>query len=142
MGSHGIRVGVPAIEIAHDGEALGIRRPDSEVRALVAIDLGDVRAQLFVELVVAALVKKMEVHAGEQDRTRVFALILGRDRFDGGSLLRGRDGLFRIRWSHGRVLLVAGVTRRQFAAGAESIDLGSDAPAKPYKSTILGERND
>ena len=50
---HGVGVGVPAVEVAHHGEAFGVGRPDREVGALMAVDLGKVRAQLVIETVVS-----------------------------------------------------------------------------------------
>src|ERR1019366_6326893 len=134
LGRHGIGVGVPAVEVAHHGEAFGVGSPHREVGALMAVDLGEVRAQLVIQAVVLALVKQVEIEAGKQDRALVFALhfILhfGRRRLNGLSLWLGRKLLFGVRWSHGRVLLVAGVTRQTQPQASAS--------AKRYKSNTAG----
>jgi len=80
---HGGGVGVPAIEIANDGDALGIGRPDGEPGAGTAVEGDEVGTHLLIEAVVAALVEKMEVHVGEE------------------------GGTFESQWRHGGSLLIA-----------------------------------
>ena len=62
-------VGVPAVEVADNGNAFGIGGPDREIGTGLAIVRDQVRAKLLVETVVAALVKEMEVHIGEERGT-------------------------------------------------------------------------
>ena len=69
-----MRVGIPAVEVADHGDALGVRRPDREVSALLSVNLGQVRAELLEQPVVVAFVEQMKIVAGQQ---RGF-LLLGR----------------------------------------------------------------
>ena len=62
----GMRLGVPAIEVADHGNRAGIGRPNSEVGARLSFDRGDMRAQLVVNPVVRALVKEMQVLLGQR----------------------------------------------------------------------------
>ena len=55
--------------------ALGVRRPDGEVRAAAAVDRRRVRAELVVQAQVAALVEEVQVVVGEQASTSWHARI-------------------------------------------------------------------
>ena len=88
-GRHGVGVGVPAIEVADDGDALGVRRPDGEVGAGLAVNGDEMRAKLVVETVVAALVEEVEVHVGEE------------------------RGTFESQWWHGRVSCAQVLAKRR-----------------------------
>ena len=50
-------VSVPAVEVANDGNGLRIRGPHGKVHAVFAVARVEMRAQLFVEVEVAALVE-------------------------------------------------------------------------------------
>ncbi len=86
---HGMGVGVPAVEVADDGDALGVRGPDGEIGAGFAVDGDEMRAKLVVETVVAALVEEVEVHVGEQ------------------------RGTFESQWWHGRVSCAQALAKRR-----------------------------
>src|SRR5438270_13770598 len=59
---HRIHPAIPAVEIAHDADALRVRRPDREVNAPGVADLAQVRAELVVEPQMTSLGKQMQVH--------------------------------------------------------------------------------
>ena len=52
---------IPAVEITHNENLHGIRRPDSELSAAYPVVVHDMSAQFVVESKVAALVKEVEV---------------------------------------------------------------------------------
>ena len=66
---HGMGIGVPAVEVADHGNALGVGGPHAEVSALLAVEFGDVSAKLFEQAVVLALVEQMKIIAGQQGGT-------------------------------------------------------------------------
>src|SRR3712207_9065671 len=66
------------VEVAHDADRAGRRRPHRERRAGHALDLADVRAELRVQLLVAAFADQVEVDLAERRREAV--RVLHRDR--------------------------------------------------------------
>ena len=80
---HGVRVGIPAVEVADHRDALGIGRPHREVGARLAVEFGQVRAKLLEEPVVLAFVEQMKivswsasVEACSSDRQRCHSFVL------------------------------------------------------------------
>ena len=71
--AHTHRVGapVPLIEISDDAHALGTRRPDRELHARHAVDVGQVRAQKPIGVPVAALAEEVEIEIRELGRKAV-----------------------------------------------------------------------
>ena len=63
-----VRVLAPLGERTHDADALGVRRPDGEVRPGLAVHLARMRAELLVQAVVRALVEEMQVVVSEERR--------------------------------------------------------------------------
>ena len=61
-------VGVPAVEVADDGDVVRVRRPDGEISPADAGDLHRVRAEFLVEPVMPALVEQVQVEVGKQRR--------------------------------------------------------------------------
>ena len=59
-------IGIPVVEIAYDGDAFGIRSPHREVGAGLAVEFGEVRTKLFIQLGMVALVEQMKVKAGDE----------------------------------------------------------------------------
>ena len=59
--AHGMKPPVPTIEIADHADALRIRRPDREARAVNAVNRAQLRAQLVVNLPLVALAKQEQV---------------------------------------------------------------------------------
>src|SRR5205823_1228644 len=66
--ARGERMGVlvPAVEVADDVDALGVRRPDRVERAGDAVHRAGVRSELLVETVVRAFVEEVEVVLREE----------------------------------------------------------------------------
>src|SRR5690348_6283689 len=64
---------VPRVEVADDGDRFRVRRPHCKPRSGDAVDLGDVRAELRVQLVELPLADQMEVEVadGREKRVRV-----------------------------------------------------------------------
>ena len=56
---------VPAVEVADDADARGVRRPDREVHAGGAAERHRVRAELVVDAGVLAFAEQIEVVVGE-----------------------------------------------------------------------------
>ena len=63
--------GSPIIEIANEAYLLGRGRPDGEIRAGYAVDRHRMRAELFVEAVVAAFVEEVEIVWSKQRCARL-----------------------------------------------------------------------
>ena len=72
--AHRVAASVPAVEVAHDGDALRVRRPDGEAHAGHALHLRRVRAQGVAEIEVAALGEQVDVQIAEHGRERVRVL--------------------------------------------------------------------
>src|SRR5438270_7676912 len=68
---HRIHPAIPAVEIAHDTDALRVRRPDREVNALGVADFAQVRAELVVEPQMISLGKQMQVHLAHDEPVAV-----------------------------------------------------------------------
>ncbi|MEZ5364828.1 MAG: hypothetical protein R2748_21445 [Bryobacterales bacterium] len=64
--THRVRVAVPAVEIADDGDRTGVRRPNGETHAGLAVELGQMRTELFVVAVMAALAEEVQVVIGQK----------------------------------------------------------------------------
>ena len=56
---------VPGVEIADDGDALGIRRPDRKARSAHAVDRRHIGAERFGELEVPPFVEQVQVELAE-----------------------------------------------------------------------------
>ncbi len=56
---------VPAVEIAYDADALCVGSPDGKSCACVPVDLGQVSAQLFVDIVMVTLLVEVHVELTE-----------------------------------------------------------------------------
>ena len=52
---------VPAVEISHDINLLGIGRPDCEVRSSLSVHFNRVSAKVVIQLNVAAFIEQVEV---------------------------------------------------------------------------------
>ena len=79
-----MKLGIPVVEVADHGDALGIRSPHGEVRTPLAVALCNVRAEFLEEPRVLALVEQMQVVRGQQGR----GLFLGRQRCHSFALLK------------------------------------------------------
>ena len=55
---HRVAFGIPAVEIAHDGNGFRTRRPRSEKHALFALAFAEMRAQIVIGFVIRALMKQ------------------------------------------------------------------------------------
>jgi len=64
--SQRVAVPVPLIEISHDTDPFGVRRPNPELSAPLPIVIDEVRSQFFVEALMGALIKKMEIIFGQE----------------------------------------------------------------------------
>ena len=62
---------VPAIEIAHDENLLGVRRPDGEVCSRSTILVGGPGAELVVESKMVPFVKEVDIIIREKTRESV-----------------------------------------------------------------------
>ena len=58
---HGVRLGIPVVEVADDGHGVGIRGPDREVGAPRPVQLVDVRAELLIRSVVRPVGEQIQV---------------------------------------------------------------------------------
>jgi hypothetical protein len=63
--SHWMASTIPAVEIAYDADALSIGTPHAKRGAGVPIDLGQMGAELFVDIIVVALLKEVHVQLPE-----------------------------------------------------------------------------
>ena len=66
--THPMRRAIPFIEVANDGYAFGIRRPDCEGDAAPAFVSNQMRAELFIDAFVSAFTKEMQVEFAEHGR--------------------------------------------------------------------------
>ena len=66
--AHRVQPPVPGVEVADDRDGARARRPDGERRAGDAVELAHVRAELGVELLVAALAGQVQVELAERRR--------------------------------------------------------------------------
>ncbi len=64
--SQRVAVPIPLIEISHDTDPFGVRRPNPELSAPLPIVIDEVRSQFFVEALMGALIKKMEIIFGQE----------------------------------------------------------------------------
>ena len=69
--AHRVQAAVPRVEVADDRDGARARRPDGEGGAVHALVLDDVRAELGVELLVAALAHEVQVHVAERRQEAV-----------------------------------------------------------------------
>ena len=68
---HRVPAAVPAIEVADDAHARGVRRPDGKIDAVDAVDRPQVGAQAVVALPVPPFVEQVHVVLGQQVRKGV-----------------------------------------------------------------------
>ena len=73
---HGMRIEIPAVEVADYRDAVSVRRPHGKVSAAPAIDVDDMRAEFLEQAVVLALVEQVQIVRGQQNGI----LLLGRQR--------------------------------------------------------------
>ena len=76
MAPHRVPAAVPAVEVAHDAHAAGVRRPHGEHHARHAVEDGRVGAELLVGLVVRALAEEQAVEVRQRRREPVRVLDL------------------------------------------------------------------
>src|SRR5438270_9674350 len=69
--AHRVQATVPAVEVADDADRARVRRPDRERGAGDAVDLAHVRAELLVQLFVAAFAGEVQVELAERRHERV-----------------------------------------------------------------------
>ena len=62
---------VPLVEVADDGDAPGVRRPDGEMRSFDALMRQQMRAEPFIELLMRAFDEQIIVHRAEHRREGV-----------------------------------------------------------------------
>ena len=65
--AHGMDAAIPAIEIAHDADALGAGGPNGEVNAADAFQGDHMSAQFFVSVVVAAFAHEIQIKLAKYD---------------------------------------------------------------------------
>ena len=98
--AHLAAASVPSIEIADDGGARGVRRPEGEQHALDAFVLGKLRPEAAVQLAMGAFAQEIVVERTESrsKRIRVQCRVRSGRRLDldpiDGTLLEGRDQRF------------------------------------------------
>lgn len=75
--AHGVPPAIPGIEIADDGDARGVRRPDGESHAVDAVDGDRLRTEAARQLEVATLAEQMKIEIPEQqsEGIRIFRLV-------------------------------------------------------------------
>ncbi len=66
LGAERVAPFVPAIEVSHDGDLLGIGRPHGEIGAASTAGLDGMGPQLFVEAKMTSLVEEIEIVVGDQ----------------------------------------------------------------------------
>jgi len=64
-GPQRVASGIPAVEVADDGDIAGVRCPDGEVDAVGAVGAHRVGAELVVEVEVRALIEEVQVVVAE-----------------------------------------------------------------------------
>src|SRR2546423_4118823 len=69
--THRVYPAIPAVEIADDADALRVRRPDSDIHASCIANRAKMRAELFVELLMIALGKQMQIHLAHDQAVAV-----------------------------------------------------------------------
>jgi hypothetical protein len=57
---------VPFVEVTDDADAPGIRSPDGECDSALAFMSQDMRAELFIDVLVSALTEQMQVEFAER----------------------------------------------------------------------------
>ncbi len=72
--AHRVAPAVPAVEVSHHRDALRVRRPDGEMRALRALVLHHMRAQRRPEPLVRALAQQVLVHLADHRAEAVWIL--------------------------------------------------------------------
>ena len=63
--SHRMASAIPAVEITYDADALGVGTPNGKSCAGVPVDLGQMSAEFFVDIVVVALLEEVHVQLTE-----------------------------------------------------------------------------
>ncbi|CAB4958041.1 unannotated protein [freshwater metagenome] len=63
--AHRVQAAVPAVELAYDGDRARVRRPHREGGAALAVELGDVRAELLPQRLVPALAHEVQVELAD-----------------------------------------------------------------------------
>src|SRR4029077_601919 len=114
---------IPGIEIADDGDARGVRRPDGESHAVDTVDGDRLRTEAARQLEVATLAEQMKIEIPEQqsEGIRIFRLV---------NRIRPRDpqpiGSSLVTEALEQTGLVRGLERRQDGAigPANDIDFG------------------
>ena len=61
---HGVLAGRPAVEVTHNGNGLGVRCPDTEHRAGLAVFLAQMRTEVAIGLLIVALLEQINGQIG------------------------------------------------------------------------------
>ena len=61
---HGVLAGRPAVEVTHNGNSLGVRCPDTEHRAGLAVFLAQMRTEVAIGLLIVALLEQINGQIG------------------------------------------------------------------------------
>ena len=69
---HVVRLHIPLVPVADDGDGLRMRCPDREVHALLSVQRRRVRTHLLIDLIIAALAEEVAVELGDEDRVQCF----------------------------------------------------------------------
>jgi len=77
QGSHPVHTSVPGVEVTHNADAGGVRRPNSKCDAFSAAYFRDVRAELLVDLLVASFAEEMEIDFAKRWRKLLFHFCRG-----------------------------------------------------------------
>src|SRR5581483_3070255 len=72
--AHRVAAAVPAVEIADDGDASGVRRPDREAYALDVAVLHLLRAEHASDLAMIAFGEQIQIHVAEQHAEGIWIL--------------------------------------------------------------------
>ena len=129
MAPHRVPPAVPAVEVAHDAHAAGVRRPHGEHHARHAVEDGRVGAELLVGLVVRALAEEQAVEVRQRRREPVRVL----DLPDAPRSVGHREAIPEGRRAPGKRRLEDPVRMQALHlarsdAGLPRADLGPDAP--------------
>src|SRR5215208_7148737 len=74
---HRVQTTVPVVEVTHNTDARGVRRPNRKCDAFCAAYFGDVRAEFVIDLRMASFAKEMEIDLAKRRRKLLFHLCRG-----------------------------------------------------------------
>src|SRR5690606_8101650 len=69
--AHGVPARVPIVEITHNEDHFGVRRPDGETHTMNAIYLGEMGAHLVVGFRIRALAVEVDIEIAHQGRKTI-----------------------------------------------------------------------